>query len=247
MSEPSATTPPRGAPTPCAHWAAAAAAATPKMAAALTPRQLYGGAITMSYPPQFADVSPFRDVPDHQEVWTDGHDNTCIVELLDLKADVPSEDAGAFFFGDLAAASDAADATLLGTGILVPDMCPGMSAGPLEDTVERLATIGVHVVAKFREEEKSGPSARNRVMVYLANFRLHNVGTDMLVTMYRTVKVGETSSSTTAGVAANTDCVETAAAGMGAGLDEDGAAMPGLSEFACMIRTLAVQNWGLFG
>ena len=32
-------------------------------------------------------------------------------------------------------------------------------------------------------------------MVYLANLRLHDVGTDMLVTMYRTVETGTLSSS----------------------------------------------------
>ena len=34
-------------------------------------RELYGGAITFNVPSRFADVSRFRDIPDHQEVLVD--------------------------------------------------------------------------------------------------------------------------------------------------------------------------------
>ena len=208
----------------------------------LETRRLYGGAITMSYPPSYQDVSPFRMVPDHQEVWADrnGTDNSIIVELLNLKEEVSIADAAQFFFKDLADASDAAHAEVVHAGqISIADLCPEIGEA-MPDT-EMSCAVGVHEVAKFRDEEKSGAAARNKVMVYLANIRLQKVGTDMLVTMYQTVELGEKSSS--AARAPN---------------DEDGApgtkvdeatpmSYPGLGQFVCMLRTLTIRDMGLFG
>jgi hypothetical protein len=56
---------------------------------ALVTRELYGGAIKLNLPTSYDDVSNFRQVPDHQEVWVDRDSNTSlIVELLDLDEEV---------------------------------------------------------------------------------------------------------------------------------------------------------------
>ena len=169
----------------------------------------------MDYPRTYCDVSAFRAVPDHQEVWAEagegggasgdggsgkggkgGGDDSVIVELLNLKDDVPTTDGASatFFFNDLAEASGAAVHTLQHSHcVSVGDLCPEVAAA-LPST-EMCVAVGRHTVAKFRDEEKSGPRARNKVVVLLANLRLRDVGTDMLVTMYRTVEAGELSSS----------------------------------------------------
>ena len=64
-------------------------------------------------PERFLDVSDARPVPDHQEVWGDpSRDQSLVVEAVERAADVADADAGAFFFGDLAAAAEAAGAHL---------------------------------------------------------------------------------------------------------------------------------------
>ena len=69
----------------------------------LETRPLYGGAITMAYPRTYTDVSGFRAVPDHQEVWVEGKqgagDDSVIVELLNLKDDATTEDELGGSFG----------------------------------------------------------------------------------------------------------------------------------------------------
>ena len=99
----------------------------------LETRPLYGGAITMAYPRTYTDVSGFRAVPDHQEVWVEGKqgagDDSVIVELLNLKDDVTTEDAAGWFFRDLAEASGAACATLA-SGSKVAWLLPSGSGVP---------------------------------------------------------------------------------------------------------------------
>lgn len=51
-------------------------------------RELFGGALSIKVPKDFKDVSVFRQVPDHQEVFvSNDSDDSLIVELLET----PSE------------------------------------------------------------------------------------------------------------------------------------------------------------
>ena len=78
-----------------------------------------------------------------------------------------------------------------------------------------------------------------KVVVLLANLRLRDVGTDMLVTMYRTVEAGELSSSR---------AVDAAGEGGGGDTGDETPEMhPGLSQFVKMLRTLTIRDVGLFG
>ena len=191
----------------------------------LTQQDLYGGAITMSFGTDFKDISHIRVVPDHQEVWTDTYDNTIIVELLNCK-DIPDTDAGQFFFTDLAESSDAGAHDLSYSGVLDHAICPEISTD-----VVKCGAVGSHVVSKFHDEDKSGTSARNQVMVYVINLRLKEVGTDMLVTMYRTIQVGETSSTT------EVKEIET----------RDHPDFPSLGSFMAMVGTIKIVSHELFG
>ena len=197
--------------------------------ASLTQQSLYGGAITMSFTSTYSDISHLRVVPDHQEVWTDSFDNTIILELLNLKTEIDTKDAGTFFFHDLAEASDAASADLLHACPLEDSIFPNIST-----EIEKCGALGRHLVSKFKDEDKSGTEARNRVMVYVANLRLVEFGTDMLITMYRTVKVGAKSSTTESKEKKKED-------------DEEEQEYPELKEFVSMLKTLTIVDTGLFG
>ena len=46
-------------------------------------RMLFGGAITCRIPERYVDVSDFRPIPDHQEVYADGGtDQSVIFEIV---------------------------------------------------------------------------------------------------------------------------------------------------------------------
>ena len=78
--------------------------AIPKVArSTFESRQLFGGAITMSLPASFEDVSVIRVVPDHQEVFVDRiSDMSLIIEILGYESEVSDNDAAQHFFHDLA-------------------------------------------------------------------------------------------------------------------------------------------------
>ena len=78
--------------------------------------ELFGGAVSASFPTRYHDVSDFRPVPDNQEAWTDASaDESVIVEIVErverdpMTGDGPSDEEGAaaWFWRDLADVNDA--------------------------------------------------------------------------------------------------------------------------------------------
>lgn len=48
-------------------------------------RELFGGALSIELPSRFVDLSQFRQIPDHQEVFADGNtDQSIIIEINEL-------------------------------------------------------------------------------------------------------------------------------------------------------------------
>lgn len=69
-------------------------------------RPLFGGSMSISTPSSMVDMSEYRQVPDHQEVFADATTGaSLIVELLAREGVVEDDHAGAFYFIDLAKAN----------------------------------------------------------------------------------------------------------------------------------------------
>lgn len=65
-------------------------------------RKLFGGAIEASIPDRFVDVSDFRPVPDHQEIFSDeGAEQSVIIEIVEYST-TADESAARFYLNDLA-------------------------------------------------------------------------------------------------------------------------------------------------
>ncbi|KAL5992120.1 hypothetical protein ACLOJK_013035 [Asimina triloba] len=133
---------------------------------------LFGGAISSVFPLRFEDVSNVRQVPDHQEVFVDpSRDESLIFELLDLKHEVEDGGSAVWFLHDLATEQDAEGSVVLehsnvsDTGILQYSGAPAI----------------VHTAVGQ--------------MVYLANVRLKEVGTDVLIIAYEPTLINPLSES----------------------------------------------------
>jgi hypothetical protein len=69
---------------------------------AFTNTPLYGGAITLDLPSNFADASQIRQIPDHQEVYLDSNGySSIVVEILEYVEKSNDEEALQYHFGDL--------------------------------------------------------------------------------------------------------------------------------------------------
>ncbi|XP_021722912.1 ran guanine nucleotide release factor-like isoform X2 [Chenopodium quinoa] len=151
---------------------------------ACTEHPLFGGAISMTFPDRFQDLSNVREVPDHQEAFADPcRDESLIVELLELKQEVADEGSAVWFLQDLAREQDAEGGMLIEqSGVLeVPGLCYRSTPAVVTSAVGQMA------ISKGRQ----GREAQNIARVYLANLRLKEVGTDILITAYEPVVIRE--------------------------------------------------------
>ncbi|KJE90530.1 hypothetical protein CAOG_01835 [Capsaspora owczarzaki ATCC 30864] len=200
----------------------------PNVDALLTPRQLYGGAMTISLPDKFADVSGMRQIPDHQEVFVNqANDQSFMVDLLQYQSHVQGADAARFHFNEIAECNNAVDkSTVTEIVALAPDDIPG-----LDPLLEKWLLCGQQAVAKYKEEDKDGDAARNAVMIYLLLVRLPAFTTDIVVTFNDPVFISQTSSS----MPHSTDT------------DQFLGERMQLPLFKLALRSLAINDYGLFG
>ncbi|KAG1671992.1 hypothetical protein FOA52_013365 [Chlamydomonas sp. UWO 241] len=191
---------------------------------ALIARDLFGGAMSMSLPSRLVDVSDYRPVPDHQEVWADGAtDQSLVVELVEAAA-AEAGACGRFYFDDMASVNDSGESSVRGVEEL------GLASLPSLPGVEGLyacLVTGTQLVSKSRQDS----DASNAVLLLLAVLRLPKVGSDLLITLNTPLHISEHSTS-----AENVN-----ATGVQQGAD---LARPLLLS---MLVSLSIRDWGLFG
>ncbi|KAJ1271334.1 hypothetical protein BS78_06G121000 [Paspalum vaginatum] len=191
------------------------------------PRALFGGAISTAFPARFQDVSDIREVPDHQEAFVDpARDESLIFELLDLKSEVDDADSALWFLRDLASEQDAEDDLVMEhTGTV------GLSALSLGEAPAVATTaVGHLAVSKGRQ----GREARNFIRLYLANIRLKNAATDVLITAYEPLLINPLSESAAA-----------VAAGPAIPAEQAGC-LPMSQIFRHAVMNFSVHDWNLF-
>jgi hypothetical protein len=109
----------------------------------------------------------------------------------------------------------------------MPMVRGGYGGNDEQETVEAYLLVGRQRVAKFRDANTGGESARNTVEVRLLLIRLRSVATDLVVTMNSPLALGENSSS----VATTTQL---------GGVNAEAA-------MARVLSSLSVHAWSLFG
>ncbi|KAL1806337.1 hypothetical protein ACET3Z_029405 [Daucus carota] len=191
-------------------------------------RSLFGGAVVCNFPPRFQDVSDVREVPDHQEAFADpARDESLIFELLDLKQDVPDNGSATWFFQDLASEQDSGGNMIIEqSGVFEAEWLRFRNMPAVMTTA-----IGQMAISKGRQ----GREAQNVVKVYLANLRLKEVSTDVLITAYEPLLINHLSESANA---------------VGAGLAVPAAQsgfMPMDDVFKSAVSSFRVLDWSLFG
>ncbi|KAL9226226.1 hypothetical protein vseg_002061 [Gypsophila vaccaria] len=190
-------------------------------------RPLFGGALSMTFPRRFQDLSNVRQVPDHQEAFSDpNRDESIIVELLDLKDDVADETSSVWFLQDLATEQDAEGGMVIEQSRVLE--APGLSYRSTPAVVT--SAVGQMAISKGRQ----GREAQNIVRVYLANLRLKGVGTDVLISAYEPVVINPLSES-----------VGTVGAGVVTPAEQSGCT-PMAEVFKLAVSSFKVNDWSLF-
>ncbi|XP_021299878.1 probable ran guanine nucleotide release factor isoform X2 [Herrania umbratica] len=203
-------------------------------------RPLFGGAILTTFPLRFQDVSNIRQVPDHQEVFVDpARDESLIFELLDYKHEVGDDGSAVWFLQDLAVEQDGEGFTLLEQSAAVE--APGLryrnipavvttAVGQMIWKLELSSGLQYVAVSKGRQ----GREAQNIIKVYLANLRLKEVGTDVLITAYEPIFIHPLSHSASA-----------VGAGLAVPAMQSGF-VPMVEVFKLAVTSFKVNDWSLF-
>lgn len=190
-------------------------------------RQLFGGAISTCFPLRFQDVSDVRQVPDHQEAYVDpARDESVIIELLDLKHDVGDNGSAVWFLQDLATEQNAEGTTIIEqSGVFTADGIRYRNSTAIMTTA-----VGEMKISKGRQ----GPEAQNHVKVYVANLRLKEVGTDVLITAYEPFVINPLSeSANSVGAGVTVPAVQSGCTPMS-------------EVFRLVVANFKVHDWNLF-
>ena len=147
-------------------------------------RELFGGALEMSVPPRFYDISQLRQVPDTQEVFADGNtDQSFIIEILSYTHEVTDDKIAEYMFTDLADANGAQKRTLVHNTILTDQDLPHFTG------YFKSWALGEQYVAKYNEE------AENQINIFVGVVRVPKYETDILLTLNDPVVINPLSSS----------------------------------------------------
>ncbi|GMH96772.1 hypothetical protein TrVE_jg14053 [Triparma verrucosa] len=172
---------------------------------------LYGGAITAMLPAWWRDVSEVRQVPDHQEVWQDVsvtngtlegdmeglkvegdgdwlqkmNSGACVIfEILERQSDVSDEDAGQFFFTDLAESNGAEENEMSWKRVFKSgEILPKFRSNSKETTVCAIRGRQNVQMAKDKDFERgeATPQALKWVDVMMVIVRLESLQTDLVI------------------------------------------------------------------
>ncbi|KAH9609526.1 hypothetical protein KSS87_023475 [Heliosperma pusillum] len=224
---------------------------------AFSEHPLFGGAISMTFPDRFQDLSNVRQVPDHQEAFSDpDRDESIIVELLDLKHEVTDETSAVWFLQDLAREQDAEGGMVIEqSGVIeVPTLSYRNTPAVVTTAVGQMLNLSIQldtvfyvywtnvwliklclvIIVQAISKGRQGREAQNIVRVYLANLRLKAAGTDVLITAYEPVVINPLSES--AGTV-----------GAGAVRPAEQSGCTSMAEnFKVSVTSFKVNDWGLF-
>lgn len=136
-------------------------------------RSLYGGALSVSLPTRFEDVSHFRPVPDHQEVFTDTTTDQSFIVEVNQPLPCPDTEAGVQHMQELAEVSGASSSAVQSSTALPASAFPLLSPPPAAASL----TVSDMLISKYRDEH----SRANAVRVWLLVVRLAREQTDLLL------------------------------------------------------------------
>jgi len=134
-------------------------------------RNLFGGAIVFSIPPQCIDVSTRRQVPDTQEVFVYPDSQiSIIVEILQRVAQNDDLEAAKFHFGALAEDNSAGSSFVESTVATLPNDRGDKTPSPI-------VLKGSQLVRKFNS------TVPDTIRIFLAVFRVESKKIDLVLSM----------------------------------------------------------------
>ena len=152
-------------------------------------QKLFGGAFEISLPKRFVDLSNFRLVPDHQEVWSDPHsDQSIIIELVEMVQNMDGEKAVKYHYNDIAETSNSSETKIVSSGVFASN------SFQIAKKYTCSWTFGTQKVSKGRDSSDKA----NIIALYLVMIRLKQFETDLLISFNAPIKIHDESQAKSA-------------------------------------------------
>lgn len=181
---------------------------------------IFGGMASIDLPGRMDDISHFRPVPDHQEVFADASmDQSVVIEILS-RADVSDIECGSFFWRDCCQENSATDACL------EDQTCIDLDSSNFPASATCYLLKGSMKASKGRQAH----AAANTIQALLAVLRLPHVESDVVISLMTPTNISQQS---------------TAAAHAGAGEKTAHLSAPDL--FNRLLTSFKINDWSLFG
>ncbi|KAI9298749.1 Mog1p/PsbP-like protein [Neoconidiobolus thromboides FSU 785] len=139
--------------------------------------KLFGGAIEMSIFDQLVDLSQFREVPNHQEVFADQteENRSLIIEINELSKDVKDEESVNYHFQEICDLNQVESFTIEDVKEIDSNEIQGLS----QDSK-------VYILKGNQVIKERGGNVIN-LLFYLALFRLKKVDSDLLISFHQPI------------------------------------------------------------
>ncbi|KAH6637681.1 hypothetical protein C7974DRAFT_146281 [Boeremia exigua] len=135
-----------------------------------TATPLYGGAITVDLPSNFADTSQIREVPDHQEVYLDTNGYASIVvEILEYQEKGSDDEALQYHFADLVDEEDSTNILEQGHAVMAK--------------LNNKPVYTLKFIQTPPPDTNPGRKVPEFVYIHLMLLRLKEQGTDLMVSV----------------------------------------------------------------
>eukprot|EP00210_Caulerpa_lentillifera_P004684 g4469.t1 len=152
-------------------------------------RELFGGAIEIHLPSNLVDVSNFRQIPNHQEVFADGNtDTSFIFEIFERPEHLPDQDAVMYYWNDLVSTNEATYESIQDIQVLE---CRTLRLTRDQSRCFATKLTGEQLIAK----DKDSITIANLIQVDLCLIRLQVVNTDLVLSLNTPLQIHEQSSS----------------------------------------------------
>ena len=152
----------------------------------VTIRKLFGGAFNITLPTRMIDLSTFRLIPDHQEVWTDASaDQSVIIEILE-RVDTQDSNAVKYHFDEISNTNESIESKIMqNTEILTKNDLL------IASKYHCSWIAGTQRVSKGRDTKDKS----NLISLFVTCIRLKDHETDILITMNSPLIIHEKSQS----------------------------------------------------
>ena len=154
------------------------------------PVDLFGGALSIHLPKRYIDLSNFRQIPDHQEVYSDANkDESIIIEILE-RVNISDNKAIKYHFNDISQVNESTQTKII--------ECNKLKSNQINNDIYNKYYCSYLISTQKIAKGKDSKNKSNLVVICLVLIRLNDYDSDILISLNKPIIIHNESSSKSA-------------------------------------------------